>query len=151
MPPESDKESPAAGLGEVWSAGRLYGSGQPWFVGGAFRGGLMKFPIKFGAHPLICTHSQGRQAGAGNSATYGQLGPGNSVFCHGASTKMYWRGRACTRTFHVHRTQLLPSADVGWEGTHVDWNGEGWVEDKEISRRDGRGIPSVQTALISLK
>lgn len=42
-------------------------------------------------------------------------------------------------------------ADVGLEGTFVDWNGEGWVEDKEISRGGGRGIPPVQTALISLK
>lgn len=57
---------------------------------------------------------------------------GIQFFCHGSSTEMCWRGR-----FHVHRTQLLLSAGVGWEGTLVDWNGEGWMKDKEISRGGG--------------
>lgn len=78
-------------------------------------------------------------------------GLGNSVAGHGCSTRMWWRGRSCTRRCRGHGTQLLPSADVGWEGTFVNCNREEWVEGEEISGRGGRGVPPVQTAPISLK
>lgn len=45
---------------------------------------------------------------------------------------------SCTRRFHVPSL----SADVGWERTLVDWNGEGGVEDKEIKQRWWKGNPS---------
>lgn len=87
----------------------------------------------------------------GDMAPYGQSGPGNSVVGHGCSTRMWWRGRSCTRRCHVHGTQLLPSAGVGWEGTLVNQNGEERVEGEEISSAGGRGVPPVQTAPISPK
>ena len=106
-----------------------------------------------GLVPSFAARAKGGQEAEvhGDTALYRQSGPGNSVVGHGCSTRMWWRGRSCTRRCHVHGTQLLPSAGVGWEGTFVNWNGEERVEGEEISSGGGRGVPPVQTAPISLK
>lgn len=83
--------------------------------------GSLNSPSSLGLIPSFSPCSQGRQEMAGDTAPYEQSGPGNSVVCHGFSTRMCWR-RSCTRRFHIHSTQLLPSAKMGWERTFVDWN-----------------------------
>lgn len=82
----------------------------------------------------------------GDVAPYGQLGPGNLDTGHDCSA-MVWRWKV------LHQVGLSSCLLQVWGGKgHLLLGmGKEQMEGEEISVGGGRGVPPVQTALLSLK